>query len=426
MSVTDLVRMSRAAPAVDTGTRGARTFHTVITIAGIGFGLTAPFTAVLVTALHGSAANAAVVVSSMGVSLLICDTFGSRLIPRMDSRLAISGSMVIFGLGSLTTAMATTWHLVGLARVGQGFGAALFMSGGMHLALALARRGHEAKAIGAFNAAWFTGVATGPLGGGLVASLLPGADGLRLLFGVCAGINFVGAVLGWFLIPPAPGADRTPVRALPRLIGLPRNLEVKGLRVWGALGLVGVGQGVRSVIAMTLIPLVAEEAGMGWAAIGVALAALAMTDVASMQRTPSLSERHGRRTVLIVALAIGSVPVALLALLPANGPMILVLSLVTGITVGTTWVVPAAMIVDLLPDRENAVAAYRIASDLGMLASGLVAGAALLFLDIRTTLAIGAGILLLSILLALAVGETRRTPTTTTTTQGGSHAVPID
>jgi MFS family permease len=412
-------------PVLDAPAPGARAFRTVITVAGVGFGLTAPFTAVLATALHGSAANAAVVVSAMGVSLLICDIFASRLIPRMDSRLAISGSMIIFGLGSLTTAMATTWHLVGLARVGQGFGAALFMSGGMHLALALARRGHEAKAIGAFNAAWFTGVATGPLGGGLIASLLPGADGLRLLFGVCAGINLVGAVLGWFLIPRVAGADRTPVRELPRLIGLPRNLEVKGLRVWGALGLVGIGQGVRSAIAMTLIPLVAEQAGLGWAAIGVALAGLALTDVTSMQRAPSLSERHGRRTVLVVALAVGSVPIALLALLPASVPLIVSLSLVVGVTVGTTWVVPAAMIVDLLPDRENAVVAYRIASDIGMLASGLVAGAALVFLDVHTTLAIGAGILLVSIILALAVGETRRSDTTTTIT-GGAHAVPID
>lgn len=423
MSVTEVVRLGGAVPVVDVSTRGARTFHAVITVAGVGFGLTAPFTAVLVTALHGSAADAAVVVSAMGISLLICDTFASRLIPRMDSKLAISGSMVIFGLGSLITAMATTWHLVGLARVGQGFGAALFMSGGMHLALALARRGDEAKAIGAFNAAWFTGVATGPLGGGLIASLLPGADGLRLLFGVCAGINFLGAVLGWFLIPPVPGADRTPVRELPRLIGLPRNLEVKGLRVWGALGLVGIGQGVRSAIAMTLIPLVAEGAGLGWAAIGVALAALALTDVTSMQRAPSLSERYGRRKVLVVALALGSVPTVLLAVLPASTPLIVALSLVVGVTVGTTWVVPAAMIVDLLPDRENAVVAYRIASDLGMLASGLIAGAALLFLDVRTTLAIGAGLLLLSIILALAVGETRRSNPTNT---GGSHAVPID
>jgi MFS family permease len=415
--------MRGAVPVVDVSTTGARTFHAVIAVAGVGFGLTAPFTAVLVTAMQGSAANAAVVVSAMGISLLICDTFGSRLIPRMDSKLAISGSMVIFGLGSLITALATTWHLVGLARIGLGFGAALFMSGGMHLALALARRGDEANAIGAFNAAWFAGVATGPLGGGLIASILPGSDGLRLLFGVCAGINFVGAVLGWFLIPRVPGADHTPVRQLPRLIGLPRNLEVKGLRVWGALGLVGIGQGVRSAIAMTLIPLVAEGAGLGWAAIGVALAALALTDVTSMQRAPSLSERHGRRTVLVVALAVGSVPTALLAVLPASTPLIVALSLVVGVTVGTTWVVPAAMIVDLLPDRENAVVAYRIASDLGMLASGLIAGAALLFLDVRTTLAIGAGLLLLSIILALAVGETRRSIPTNT---GGSHAVPID
>jgi len=421
--VTNLARLERIPSGRIAAKQPDRAFLAVVVVAGVGLGLTAPFTAVLVTALHGSSAAAAVVVSSMGLSLLISDTFCSRLIPRLDSRLAISTAMVVFGLGSAVTAATTTWQVVGLARVGQGFGAALFMSGGMHLALHLARRGGEAAAIGSFNAAWFAGVATGPLGGGLIASLLPAADGLRLLFAVCAGINFAGAALAWNLIPRRPAAERLSLRRALRTVGLPGDLGVHGARVWGALALVAIGQGVRSAIAMTLVPLVAEGAGMDWAAIGVALAALSLTDVTSMQTSSTWSDRWGRRPVLVAGLAFGCVTTALLATVPTSLPTVLVLAFLAGVTVGTTWVVPAAMIVDLLPDREHAVVAYRIASDAGMLASGLLVGLALLALPIHVTLGAAAGLLLLSVVLALAVGETRSSQPTTA---GGTHALPID
>ncbi|GAA1507662.1 MFS transporter [Nocardioides humi] len=421
--MTNLARLERMPSGRTAARRSDRAFLAVVVVAGVGLGLTAPFTAVLVTALHGSPAAAAVVVSSMGLSLLVSDTFCSRLIPRLDSRLAISAAMVVFGLGSAVTAATTTWHVVGLARIGQGFGAALFMSGGMHLALHLARRGDEAAAIGSFNAAWFAGVATGPLGGGLIASLLPGADGLRLLFGVCAAVNLVGAVLAWNLIPRRSSSEHVPLRQAVRTIGLPGDLGIRGARVRGALVLVGLGQGVRSAIAMTLIPLVAEGAGMGWAAIGVALAALALTDVTSMQTSSTWSDRWGRRPVLVAALGFGCVTTGLLGIVPTSLPVVVALAFLAGVTVGTTWVVPAAMIVDLLPDREHAVVAYRIASDVGMLASGLLVGAALLVLPIHATLGVAAGLLLLSILLALVVGETRSSHPTTA---GGTHALPID
>ncbi|MCU1650498.1 MAG: transporter, partial [Pseudonocardia sp.] len=50
-----------------------RRFHSVVLLAGVGSGLTAPFTALLVVGLGGTTAWAAFVVSSMGLSLLLVD-----------------------------------------------------------------------------------------------------------------------------------------------------------------------------------------------------------------------------------------------------------------------------------------------------------------------------------------------------------------
>ncbi|MFC7656925.1 MFS transporter [Pseudonocardia benzenivorans] len=148
------------------GRGGRRSFHGLVAVAGVGFGLTAPFTALLVVGLGARPEWAAYVVASMGLSLLLVDAFGTRFVPRLDSRIALAVSMLVFGIGSLLSAATTDWVVVGLARVLQGFGGALFMGGGVQAAVRLARAHERGGAIGSFNAAWFAGIATGPLGAG--------------------------------------------------------------------------------------------------------------------------------------------------------------------------------------------------------------------------------------------------------------------
>ncbi|GAA1280759.1 hypothetical protein GCM10009609_50830 [Pseudonocardia aurantiaca] len=380
-----------------------RRFHGVVLLAGVGFGLTAPFTALLVTALGGHPAWAAYVVASMGLSLLLVDVSGTRFVPRLESRAALTASMLVFGVGSLLSAVTTSWVVVGLARVLQGFGAALFMGGGVLLAVRLADEEEHGGAIGTFNAAWFAGVAFGPLGGGLVAATVPGADGLRLLFAVCAVVNVLGAVAAWRLLP------RVPSRLRPR-IGLPRGLGVRGARRWSVLVLAGLGQAVRSGLALTLIPLLGEQLGMGWVPLGTALFALAVADVSVMHFGTRWADRRGRRVPLALALAWGALVTAGLA--AVGDPVLFTLgALAAGVTVGATWVLPVAMTVDLAADREPALAAYRIASDVGMLAGGLLAGAGIAAAGIDGALLGMAGLLLAGLVLALAVGETASRPT---------------
>lgn len=388
-----------ATPAPGTG-GGRRFFHGLVAVAGVGFGLTAPFTALLVVGLGARPEWAAYVVASMGLSLLLVDAFGTRFVPRLDSRVALAVSMLVFGIGSLLSAATTDWVVVGLARVLQGFGGALFMGGGVQAAVRLARAHERGGAIGSFNAAWFAGIATGPLGGGLVVALRPGVDGLRLLFGVCAAVNLLGAAAAWAFAPRLRSASR------PRL-GLPRGLGVRGARAWSALVLSGTGQALRSGLAMTIIPLLGEQLGMAWVPLGVALFALALTDVAVMHFGARFTDRRGRFAPL--ALALGWGVLATVALTLVAGPTGFTLgALAAGVTVGATWVIPAAMTVDLAADPEAGLAAYRIASDVGMLAGGLLAGIGIAVGGLHGALWGTAGLLALALVLLLPVGETRR------------------
>jgi hypothetical protein len=78
-----------------------------------------------------------------------------------------------------------------------------------------------------------------------------------------------------------------------------------------------------------------------------------------------------------------------------------------GVTVGTTWVVPTAMAVDVAVNAEGGLAAYRISSDVGLLLGGIAAGAAVSISGPAGAFWWAAGALLAGAVLALAVGETR-------------------
>lgn len=407
-------------PAAPAGPVGAGAFQAVVLVTGMGLGLTAPFTAVLVLALGGSTTDAALTVSSMGLSLLIVDLFGSRILPRLGSRWVLCGSSLIFGVGAVMTALSTVWVVALVARVVQGFGAALFMAGGIHLAVRLGQQHgrSSAAAIGGFNAAWFAGIAMGPLTGGVIAGWAGStdpADGYRLLFAVCAGVNLLAAGLA-LLLPRVTGTGR------PRL-SLPSGLGLRGPRVWCVMGLAATGQIVRSAIAMTMVPLAGEAAGMDSTALGGTLFALAITDIAVMAWGSRWSERHGRRPLLIGSLLWGAALTTTLALVDPPAIVVAACALGLGVTVGATWTLPTAMAVDLMADAESAVSAYRIASDIGMVAGGALAALALATIGLAGSLLGATGVLLLGLLLALFVGETR---TPATPVKGHAHAPAID
>lgn len=420
--ITIAGRRDRTRPtAAPTGPVGAGAFQAVVLVTGMGLGLTAPFTAVLVLALGGSETDAALTVSSMGLSLLLVDLFGSRVLPRLGSRWVLCGSSLIFGVGAVMTALSTVWVVALIARIIQGFGAALFMAGGIHLAVRLGQQHGRASAsaIGGFNAAWFAGIAMGPLTGGVIAGWAGSAnaaDGYRLLFAVCAGVNLLAAALA-LLLPRVAGTGR------PRL-SLPRGLGLHGARIWAVMGLAATGQIVRSAIAMTIIPLAGEAAGMDSAALGGTLFALAVTDIAVMAWGSRWSERHGRRPLLIGALLWGAAVTTTLAFVGPSAVVVLACALCFGITVGASWTLPTAMAVDLMDDAESAVSAYRIASDIGMVVGGALAALALATVGLSGSLLGATAVLILGLLLALLVGETRLS---TTPAKGPhTHAPAID
>lgn len=374
--------------------------HLVATVSGVAFGLTAPLTVVYAVALGANALVAGAAVSSLAVTVLALDLFGTRFVPRLEPRSALTLALLIFGTGSVISAFTTNLAVMIGARCLQGLGVALFQGVGPQLAVQIAGPGNEGHALGRFQAAWFCGIALGPLAGGGIAQVVGGIDGLRAAFGACALASYFGALVVRLMLPA-----RSTGLALE--IGLPRLGAMLARRPLLALGVASSGQAIRSGIAMTLLPLVAQrQFGLGGLALGAALSVLAVSDVTSMYLGGYLGDRLGRIPILVCALGLGAVLALLAAQLESPWSFALI-CLGMGIPVGVGWVVPAAMVVDLASDAVSGLAAYRIAADVGLGAGGVLAGAIVAGLGTRGALIAVAGALVLPALLAVLVRETR-------------------
>lgn len=399
VAAPELVRASRSGSV-------AR-LHLVAAISGVAFGLTAPLTVVYATALGASGVVAGAAVSSISVVVVLIDIFGGRFTPRLEPRRFLAVALLVFGLGSLISGHAPNLGVMIGARCLQGVGAAIFQGVGPQLAVRLRGPGQEGRALGQFQAAWFAGIALGPvLGGAVVAAGMHGTHGthlagLRLAFDVCAAASLAGALVVIVLLPSLPTGLRP-------TIGLPRLSSMMRPRPLGALAVGTCGQAIRSCLSMTLLPLTASrQYGLTGLGLGGALSLLALSDVTSMHVGGRWADRVGRLPILLGALGIGVVAALLTA--AGHAPVqFCLLCLILGIPVGVSWVVPAAMAVDLADSSETGLAAFRIAGDIGLGAGGIVAGTLLGYFGTRTALVVvGIGLVLPATIAAL-VRETRQ------------------
>jgi MFS transporter, DHA1 family, multidrug resistance protein len=362
-------RRRAGGPARDPAAFDPWRFLAVVTLTGVGLGMTAPITALYASSFGAGSTMAGFAVSSVAVSLLAVDLFGTEVVPRLSGRTIFAGALAIFGVGSLASAAAPALWLVIAARVVQGVGAALFMGGALQVAVRHAPIGGAGRAIGSFNAAWFAGVAVGPLLGGSLAEIGSGRTGYRIAFLVCGGVCFAVAVTALVALPPLPSGR--PVR-----LTRPKRARARpGLRMWPPLLLNTFGQAVRAGVVFTVLPLYGtEHLGLSTGLVGLALSALAVVDIVAMRWGGSLADRVGHRTVLGIALATGAVACALGSRVSSLGQFVPWCAAL-GITIGVAWVVPTAMVVDVAADAEVALVNARMAADVGQLFGSVVAGA---------------------------------------------------
>ncbi|GAB3919314.1 hypothetical protein GCM10011575_30030 [Microlunatus endophyticus] len=349
-----------------------RRFVGLNSLTGLTFGFTAPVTAVLAGQLGASPFAAGLVVASLTAVVFLCDIFGTRLLPFLEPRRAISAGLLLWGVGSFVSAVAPDVQMLTAARIGQGFGLAMQAAAAPQLAIRLAGNGRVGAAVGRFQAAMTAGSAIAPLTGGLVTAIGIGTTGNRLAFAICGILAVIAAAFAWFVLPTVRPLLR-PRLSRPRLPGLsvsPRSIT--------ALLVSSVGQGARGAVSLTLVPLIAAGSmGLAGPRVGVFLTTAYLTEVAITAIGGGWSDRHGRRPVVLLGTGAGIFAMILLGVAVRTGSMVafFAATLPIGIAGGCMLGLLPAVLVDLAGGPEAGLSANRIARDFGSTSCTVIIGA---------------------------------------------------
>jgi DHA1 family multidrug resistance protein-like MFS transporter len=160
---------------------------------------------------------------------------------------------------------------------------------------------------------------------------------------------------------------------------------------------------------MTLLPLLGHnEIGLSETAIGMVFTVIALVNFATLYVAGSLSDRFGRKVVIVPSGILTAAAVGLYVY-AGTGATFLAVSILLGIGTGLGGPAPAAYVADLVPAGMvgPAMGLYRTISDLGLVLGPVLLGAIVDAWGYDPAFAVNAALMLLSTLLfAVAARET--------------------
>jgi MFS family permease len=336
----------------------------------IGYGIVAPTLPVFVRSFDVGITAAALVISVFALSRLLFAPVSGRIVSRFGELPAYLAGLAVVAVTTGLCAFATAyWQLLALRLVG-GIGSTMFTVSALSLLIRLAPATMRGRATSLWATGFLLGNIVGPLvGGGLVAIslrapflvysvvlvLVVGLTGLLLRHG--SGSDAEGSPS----LPPAQFRDALshPAYRAALVASFANGWTVFGVRV-------------------ALVPLLVVEAlrqPESWS--GVALAVFAAGNAATLVVTGRLTDRIGRRTPILVGLAVASVATGLLGFVTSPSLFLLV-SLIAGMGSGMVNPPMNAAVADVIGSGRRSgtvLAGFQMSSDTGAIIGPLLAGA---------------------------------------------------
>jgi MFS family permease len=262
------------------------------------------------------------------------------------------------------------------------------------------------RTLGLFYGALNVGIIAGGPAGGLIAHRLGLAS--PLFFYAALMVPSALLVLRYLRVPPAAARDeadggpeplRQRIRSLLRTRGYLTSLVVNLTYAWMVAG-----------VYDTLIPLFGRfHLGMSTVGIGVVLAVALAAELVVMYPAGSVSDRIGRRPVLLPSLAAMAALTAVLGLAGSVAAYVVLLAFF-GVATGVAGMAPAAMLSDVVPERSTgtAIGLFRFCGDLGFILGPLVGGASAGAWGFKVAFALAAVPSLIALVFAVRTPETNR------------------
>ncbi len=325
----------------------------------LGYGVISPAMPSFARTFGVSIEAVTFLVTVFSLSRLCFAPVSGLLVQRLGERRIYIGGLLVVALSTMACAFSQTYWQLLIFRALSGMGSTLFYVSALGLMIHISPVDARGRVAGIFTTSFMVGVVCGPAIGGLAAGW-----GLTAPF-VVYGVAMLGVAVVLFyslrhseLAAPLPPTHTTvTMREALRVRAYRSALLANFATGWSAFGL-----------RVALVPLfISDVMGRSVGIIGLVLAMFAAGNALAVIPSGYLSDRMGRRTLLIVGLtASGAATVWLGAL--SSLPAFLAVACVVGATTGIYMSPMQAAVADILGSEARAgmpVAMVQMMGDLG-------------------------------------------------------------
>jgi DHA1 family multidrug resistance protein-like MFS transporter len=346
----------------------------LIAVNQLGFGGIVPVLALYARSFEVSPSAIGLAVAAYGLARLLVALPAARLADRHGRRAALAVGGLVSAAGNLLCALAPTYPALLAARFVAGAGAGLMLTTGEIVLADISTPADRGRTMATYHGVFLFAVGIGPLPGGWLATHF----GFAAPFLAYAVAGALAALVGWLGIPETRdraglagaatgrGAWRAQVRLLARHPGF-RLVALVSLTAAFA----------RTGALFTLIPILARDRlALTTDRIGFGLALATLAGLALAYPAGVLTDRHGRKAVIVPATLVSGVALVMFVLAPSYAWFLAAcLAWSAG---GMGGSAPAAYAADVAPAGMNAAAlgTFRMLGDVGYVAGPVLLGLA--------------------------------------------------
>lgn len=369
-------------------------------VIALGYGVVAPVLPQLARHFGVSISAATFVITAFAVMRLLAAPPTGFLVQRLGERRIYLSGLLIVALSTAACAFAGGyWQLLVFRALG-GIGSTMFFVSALGLMIRMSPHDARGRVSGMFSGAFLVGSVAGPVVGSLTAGL-----GLSAPFVIYGAMLLLAATFVLLTLRHSALADPAPsdelavtVRVALRHRAYRSALLSNFATGWSLFGL-----------RFALVPLfVAEVLAHSAGVAGLALAAFAVGNVSVVVYSGRLSDRIGRRPLLIAGLALSGLTTAVLGLAHTL-PVFMVEAVLAGAASGVYNSPQQAAVADIIGRARGgtAIATFQMMSDFGSIVGSFGVGVLAQQLSFAWAFGISGAILLLAAAGWVLAPETR-------------------
>jgi MFS family permease len=373
-------------------------------VIALGYGVVSPVLPQYARNFGVSISAATFVITAFSLMRLVFAPASGLFVQKVGERRIYLSGLLIVALSTGVCAFAQTYWQLLLFRSLGGFGSAMFTVSSFGLMIRISPPDARGRVSGLFSSAFLIGSVGGPLLGSLTAGLGLSAPfaiyGVALL--VAAGVVFVRLRHSSLAAPAEETEPAVTVRLALGNRAYRSALFSNFATGWSVFGL-----------RIALVPLVVTEVlHRGPRVAGLALATFAVGNIGAAIPSGYLSDRVGRRALLIAGLTASGVATLLVGL-ASSLTLFLAAAFVAGAASGMFTSPQQAAVADIIGTKARggtAVATYQMMADFGAIVGSLAVGEIAQHLSFGTAFVLSGVILLVAAVGWVLAPETRAQP----------------